>query len=514
MSNQFGAKAVLRSVLLTTGSTYVTYAAGLVTSMLIARGLGPADYGRYAYLVWLSGLLVLVMNHGLTTSAIRFVSESLGRKSLVDAQDVHRRLQRWQGWSLLAVGAIFLAALPALRPAGWEGHLALFAAVALLASFAKAWYLFSISVAKGYGRFGIEASSISLLSLINLAGAGIMALLGAPLDGYMLLFLAISIAHPLMAAHQLRRAEIRKGSREIDDELLARVKPHLAWTMVSTLVAAFSNKAIETYLLNRLVGAEAVGFFTIAATLARGGVDLLSSGLMTVLMPVLANAYGAGGQQRIHRLGGDAVRYFHFLGLLLTGVGYFWARPVVELTYGSSYAPAIFALQMMVLVRGVTLSYAAFGALLTITDNQRLRAAEAVFAVVTSAGMALWLVPTHGLEGAIYAHMASTLAVFLFTFGCVWWVLRMPLPLGELMRMSAAALSAAALCFGALSLTETPTLLHQLLAGLLYVVLYLLSTLIFRVWNQNDIVLLDQLGQRVPALRRLALLLVPWARPT
>ena len=168
---------------------------------------------------------------------------------------------------------------------------------------------------------------------------------------------------------------------------------------------------------------------------------------------------------------------------------------------------------MMVLVRGVTLSYAAFGALLTITDNQRLRAAEAVFAVVTSAGMALWLVPTHGLEGAIYAHMASTLAVFLFTFGCVWWVLRMPLPLGELMRMSAAALSAAALCFGALSLTETPTLLHQLLAGLLYVVLYLLSTLIFRVWNQNDIVLLDQLGQRVPALRRLALLLVPWARP-
>ena len=44
---------------------------------------------------------------------------------------------------------------------------ALFAAVALLASFAKAWYLFSISVAKGYGRFGIgdtgfAGSNISL----------------------------------------------------------------------------------------------------------------------------------------------------------------------------------------------------------------------------------------------------------------------------------------------------------------------------------------------------------------
>ncbi|MDQ5896582.1 MAG: hypothetical protein QG612_668 [Pseudomonadota bacterium] len=512
MSNQFGAKAVLSSVLLTTGSTYVTYAAGLVTSMLIARGLGPADFGRYAYLVWLSGMLVLMMNHGLTTSAIRFVSESLGRESRVDAQDVHRRLQRWQGWSLLIVGLVFLAALPALRPAGWEGHLTLFAAVALLASFSKAWYLFSISVAKGYGRFGIEASSVSLLSLINLAGAGVMALLGSPLSGYMVLFLVISIAHPLMAARQLRRADIHKGKREIDEELLARVKPHLAWTMVSTLVATFSNKAIETYLLNHMAGAEAVGFFTIAATLARGGVDLLSSGLMTVLMPVLANAYGAGGEKRIHRLGSDAVRYFHFLGLLLTGIGFFWARPAIELTYGPSYAPAIFALQMMVLVRGVTLSYAAFGALLTVTDNQRLRAAEAGFAIVASAGMALWLVPTHGLDGAIYAHMVSTLAVFCFTFVCVRRVLRMPLPVGDLLRMNAAAVSAALLCFGVLSLSPAPSVWHQLLVGVLYLIVYLIATLVFKVWNQNDLAMMQKIGQRVPALQRLVFLMVPWAR--
>ena len=512
MSNQFGAKAMFRSALLSTGSTYVVYAAGLVTSMLIARGLGPADYGRYAYLVWLSGMLVLLMNHGLTTSAIRFVSESLGRDSRVDAQAVHRWFQKRQGWSLAVVGAIFLAALPVLRPAGWEGHLALFAGVALLASFSKAWYLFSISVAKGYGRFGIEAGSVSLLALVNLAGAGVLALMGAPLSGYMLLFLFVSIAHPMMAARQLRQAEIRKGGREVEPGLLERVRPHLMWTMISTLVAAFSNKAVETYLLNRLAGAEAVGFFTIAATLARGGVELLSSGLTTVLMPMLANAYGAGGQERVNRIGSDSVRYFHFLGLLLTGIGFYWATPVIELTYGDRYAPATFALQMMVIVRGLTLSYAAFGALLTVTDNQRLRAAESGFAIVVSAGMALWLVPTHGLQGAIYAHMLSTTAVFLFTFACVRVVLKMPLPLGDLLRMSASALCAFALSMGALALTEHPTPMHHLLVGVLYVLTYLAGTLVFKVWNQHDLAMLGQLGQRVPAFKRLAFLLVPWAR--
>lgn len=127
MGNQFGAKAMLRSALLMTGSTYVAYAAGLITSMLIARGLGPADYGRYAYLIWLSGVLVLLMNHGLTTSAIRFISESLGRQDSHGARSLHRWFQTRQGWSVVVVGALFLLALPLLKPSGWEGDLLIFA---------------------------------------------------------------------------------------------------------------------------------------------------------------------------------------------------------------------------------------------------------------------------------------------------------------------------------------------------------------------------------------------------
>ena len=512
MSNQFGAKAMLRSALLMTGSTYVAYAAGLVASMLVARGLGPADYGRYAYLIWLSGVLVLLMNHGLTTSAIRFVSESLGRQDSAGAQALHRWFQKRQGWSIIVVGGLFLAGVPILKPAGWEGHLMYFAVVALLASAAKAWYLFSISVAKGHGKFGVEASSVSLLSLVNLVGAAVLAWLGTPLEGFMLVFLMVSVAHPIMAVFQLRRADIRKGGRECEESLLERVRPHLFWTMVSTFVFAFSNKAVETFLRNKVAGAEAVGFFTIAATLTRGGVGLLSTGLTTVLMPMMANAFGAGGRDRVNRIAGDAVRYFHFLGLLLTGVGFFWATPVIHIMYGDKYAPAAFALQMMVIIRGFTLSHAAFGALLSITDNQRLRAAESIFAVVVSAGAALWLVPRYGLTGAIIAHMISTAAVFLFAFGCVRVVLKVPLPYGDATRMTAAALSAAAISMGALIATDSPSSLHQILVGVLYVLSYLACTLIFKVWNQYDLAMLGNLGNRIPAFKRLAFLLIPWAR--
>lgn len=513
MSNQFGAKAMLRSALLMTGSTYVAFAASLVTSMLIARGLGPTDYGRYAYLVWLCSILIVLMNHGLNVSSIRFISEALGRSDRPGSQALYAWFQKRHVQSMLLVTVVFLVCLPVVRPEGMEERLLFFAFVAVLASASKAAYLFNVSVAKGYGLFSIEASTISMLSIANLIGAAVLRFGGGSLDAYILLFLAISIVHPFLAHHMLKKADIRTSAQACDEPTLKRVRSHLSWAVVSTLVATFSNKSFETFLLHKLTGAEAVGFFTIAATLARGGVDLLATGLSTVLMPLMANAYGAGGQERLNRIARDSIRYYHFLGLLLTGIGLFWAQPMITIFYGESYAPTAFALQMMVIIRGFTLSSAAFGALLSITDNQRLRAGESFFAVITSAAAAMWLVPKYGLTGAVLAHMLSTIAVFMYVFISVNVVLKMPLPYSDVIRITTSSLCAIAICLGLLSVGgnhNSP--LHLILAGILYIPLYLAGTLVFKAWNQYDLGILGNLGNRIPAFKRLAFLLAPWAR--
>lgn len=511
MKNQFGASALFRSALLMTGSTYVAYAAGLVINTLIARSLGPADYGRYAYLIWLSGVLVVLMNSGLTVSAIRFLSETLGRNDIEGTGRLHGWFKRLQRWSIVAVALVFIACLPLLKPAGWEQDLWLFGIVCLGASSAKALYLFTVSVGKGHGRFDIEARSMSLLSVANLALVGVMFLaLRGSLESYLWLFLAISIAHPLLASRQSRLAGIRSSRAPTERSLLARVKPHLGWTVLSTFVYAFSNKSVETFLLNKLVSAEAVGFFVIAATLTRGGVELLSSGLSTVLMPKMGNAYGEGGVDKVSKIASDSIRLFHFLGLLLAGVGLFWAGPVIEVMYGERYAAAAQLLQIMVIVRGFTLSSSAVGALLTTTEHQRLRAAESIFTVSISVVAALLLVPRYGLFGAIGAHALSTVGALAFALVCVRFALGIKMPYGDMARLSVAALSAGAVCMGLLALNGS--MLMQLVAGVLYVVVYLLSTLILRVWNQHDMALVGTLTARVPALRKVPFQLARWTR--
>src|SRR5215467_1896294 len=89
MNHAFGRTAALKAVIWTTGSTYIGYILGLLINILIARRLDAADFGRYAYLVWLSGVLVLIANNGLTTTGIKFVSETLGRNAPDEAASVY-----------------------------------------------------------------------------------------------------------------------------------------------------------------------------------------------------------------------------------------------------------------------------------------------------------------------------------------------------------------------------------------------------------------------------------------
>ena len=166
---------------------------------------------------------------------------------------------------LVAVG--FTLLMQWLEPAGWEDNIWTFAWIALISSAAKADYLFCSSIAKGYGIFSVEASTTNLMSLASLVGVITLAATRQPLDAYLVLFVALSIGHSVLTRYFVHRRKISPTFNPIEADLAVRMRRHYHWTIALALVAAFSNKSIETFLLNRWTGPEAVGFFAIAATL-------------------------------------------------------------------------------------------------------------------------------------------------------------------------------------------------------------------------------------------------------
>ena len=511
MSNPFSSLATAKAALLMTGSTYVSFFFGLIVSAVIARAVGPEDFGRYAYIVWISGLLVQIGNNGLNTTGIRFISESLGRNNKRAARAVHGWLLRLQYLCLIATTVGFLVTMPLTIPAGWNAQIALFAGVVLVSAIAKTFYLFDVSMAKGYGQYSIEAFSTMSVSAANLVCVLVLLFFHAPLAAYLGLFAATSAAYAVIVWRMLRQRRIKPSGRGLEDSLAPRLKNHLLWTVLLTVAAAFGNKSSETYLLSTYVGPAEVGFFTIAAGLTRGGVELLSAGLNTVLMPLMGHGFGAGGATRVNAILADAVRFFSFAGLLLAGVGFLWADVAVTLMYGAQYQPATQVFRVMSLVAGITLSQGAFGALLSTTDNQRIRAFVAVFSVALSIAAAVLLVPRYGLTGAVAAHAASSALIFLLIGVGIVRVFKVSLPWRELARLALAAAVAAAVAAACLWIDSG--LGMQFVAGLMYAGVFIAASFAFKAWKEQDVVQLMPLAERFPRLLGRALpALLGWVR--
>lgn len=496
MSKAFGVAAAARAVLVVTTSNYACLLFGLITSAVIARAIGPTDFGHYSYVMWIAGILVVLANNGLPTTCLRFVSENLGKGEPLAASDVHGWLLRRQLISLTLTAIGFMLTVWLTLPVDWHLPIWVYIVVVAVSLLAKSHALFEVSVAKGHGHFSVDAVASTLMAAVSLAVTLALYLLDAPAYSYMLLFAVANAVYYAIAKRMTRTRGVVATENALNDDLRGRIRNHLFWTIVLTIAAAFGAKASETYLLSKFVGAAEVGFFAIAAALTRGGVDVLAVGLNAVLMPLMAHGYGQGGTARVHAILSTSMRLFTFGGLLLAGVGFLWAEPLVTLIYGQQYAVAADVLRVMVVVAGVTLSQSAFGALLSTTDHQKIRAGVAIASVLISVVMAFALVPRYGLQGAVLSSAISIILIFVVVGAGLVKMLGVRLPWRELGRLMLASLIAAAIASAMLWLNQS--LAMQFAAGLAFAVVYLVGTVLVRGWLPEDIVQLRPLAERFP----------------
>lgn len=498
MSGSFTRMAAVKAAAIMTLSTYVTIALGLVVSAVIARSLGPHDYGRYAYLLWFTGLLISFGNHGVPVTATRYISELLGRQELSTAQSLHRWLLRVQWASVVVVGVLFAGSLVVSQPIGWEGQVGFFAAICLICFIPKSVYQLGASVAKGYGAFWIEAWGNMIVSVVYTLGVLVLGYMKASLVANLWWFAGVSLTHVFIMLPLLRKAKIETSAAPMPTEWLVKIRGHLGWTSLQVFVAAMSNRTFEIYLLSHLIGPAEVGFFSIAVALTRGGVELLSSSLATVLMPALAHSKGSGGLEQVRRVVGDATRYFLFLGVFLAGVGVLLAAPAIHLMYGTQYESVVLVLQLMVLVSGLLLVENPFSSLLLIIDDQRIRTALSISFFLLSALTAFALVPSFGMVGAVAANAISRTVISGITAVLVSRRVEFTPPWRDLSRIAMAGAWAAvgAGCLLAIS----SHMAVQVLAGAVFAIILMWLSVRLDVWKAHDVRLLLMILERKPKL--------------
>ena len=485
MTNSFGRTAALRAAFFVTVSTYISYGISIVVGAIVARALGPAVYGQYAYIIWLTGVLVILANNGLTTSGIRFVSESLGRDRLDQAGRLYAWLYRRQIASVALVLALFAAWAIWLPTPQWQMNLTQFLLIVSVCVYAKTLYIFKVSIAKGHGNFRIDPYTTTLSSVLSGTAALLLAWRHAGVLSYVLLFVVTSVGIAVFGSWLLRRHGIRREPGAVEPSLLIELRRHLFWTTVLAVSVGLGMRSIETYILASKFGPEPVAFYTVAGGLMRGSAELLTVGLSAVLMPAMSHAYGGGGVERVRPIFSDSLRYLTFLGLLLAGAGALCADPVVRVIYGTKYLPMIPVLQAMLICTGITLSEATTGTLLTTTGRQRDRASIVVGNFFVAITLALLLVPRYGLMGATMSYVITRVIYSIVVGIHALHSTGTPLPGVRLLRLLLAAAAAGAAALGVVEAMQG--IIRWIVSAALYSVLLVLLSILLRAWTPRDV---------------------------
>lgn len=488
--------ALLRNVALVAMASYVESAVGLLAGVLIARTLGPAEYGHYAFGIWMCGALIMAGNNALPTSAIKFLAEVRGATREDLAAALVRRFLRLQLVSSGLVLAIF-ALVMAIRPvADWADQLPLMLGIAVVAVWSRAGFWMRGAISKGYELFVPENVALAITALANLVLVVVLAWKGASVAEFFALYALLGILSNVLVRYMIRQRGVGPGVATIPDDLDRRLRKHLVLTGIMMLLVVATNKAVEMTLLKIHTTPETVGYFAIAGALTKGAVELLAGGMAAVLLPAMARRFGEAGAHSLGRMLAESARLYWFVGMAIAGLGLTVSEGLVHLLYGERYEGAIPALMWHLVISGLVVVNGAAAAVLTASDRQMDRIRVIVCALIVNLIAGFLLIPRYGLNGAI----ASFAITQLCDSGLAWWYARrrtkVQLPFGPMARITAAGLIATLL--GYLVAEELHLKLAFIGGAVVFLGTYLPLTVLFRTWRAGDFEVIANVVGRLP----------------
>lgn len=476
----------LKNTLFSSLGVYTEFALGMLTSIIIARHLGPESFGVYSALVWLVGLGIVITNSGTASTLIKFIAEVRGAGQQALLQSLVRRLRRTQNGYLLVVLLIGATAVYLLDermaspiPAGWM--IAFFVVCVAL----RAAYMLDIGIAKGMENFRATAVVALLASPVNLLLILLVAWWGKSLAWYLGVFVVVSLVFVLAARGQVAPLLPAGDARAaLPDTMLVRLRDQVFYNTLIVSAGFLSASEVEVILLNAWADPAAAGQFKVAYQLAFGAASLVPGVFAALMLPMMTSA--------LHRDRASAGRSFaastSYLALLafpLAAGGLVLGDSLVRLLYGAEYAPAAATFWIFLLCAcGVQLAAAASGLLIG-ADRQRRIFVLLAICLLLKFTLGAVFIHLWGLHGAVasFVVVAAVNVVAYLTMASRECDTALEWPL--LRRVALASLLAAGISW--LVLAPLPGVWGMIAAAAAFCVVYAVMTALLGCWSHGDI---------------------------
>jgi O-antigen/teichoic acid export membrane protein len=413
--------------------TLVGLGSGLVTSVLLARGLGPERMGDFSYVTWAWAALEAVATLGLALATARYTADRVARGDVAGAWGFVRHFLRRQllATALVVGGALLL--VHGLAPA----HLRLPLLIVTLALLPVTVESIHTHALHGAQRYDVTARLSTLKMSLQIAVVAAVLALGGSLTAVFAGF-ALTL---VVSCWLVRRAARRvygpaPGAAPAGDRVEMR-RYLVAVSTVAVLDAIVWDRS-EVFFLGLWGDARDIAYYSLAFGLATRAmiVPEIAAG---ALLPAFAALYGTGRRADFEDVYRTALRYVAVAGALVTALVGALAPGIVVLLYGEPYRPAAGLLTALAAVALVSaLRQVAWAALPAVGDRRSALAATLVAAAVNLT-LAVWLIRAHGTAGAVVANASGQVIATTWVFVAMARRHGYRFPVVDLTKVAAAA---------------------------------------------------------------------------
>lgn len=391
---------------------------GLVTSIILARTLGPEGFGQYAFIMALIPLISLPVSGGLPQLLTREVATFSHSKKWGLYQGALRASHAW----VLLIAAILLIGYWALRATfnfvPTEGKWALLPIALLLVPLGGLAAVRTGTI-KGLGfpayaeipgQLIQPAFMLLLFSMLAWQGAlDTEAAIWGQVVGASLIF--------LIASWMFFRIQPRQVKGMAVDYQIKQWKGALLPFSMIALVSAF-NTQIGIIVLGFLSTDDQVAAMRVAE---RGGQFVVLSLTLVnmVIAPYIVRAHREGNRTLLQNLAKKSARGSFLLALPVAFVLIIGGEPLIRLAFGESYS-GISYWPVVIIVAGQLFNvfFGSVGYFLSMSGYETDTLKGQVVAVVANLVLCVFLVPLFGAVGA-----AVGVSVGLFTWNFILFLM-------------------------------------------------------------------------------------------
>lgn len=378
--------SVARNLALMGTSTVMRLGFGMLTFVVMARLLGPTQFGVMMLWMAVATLLAMIANYGLTPYLLREIGARPVDAGRVMAEVLSAKL-------VLSAGVLLLGclSLPWLEPTARSVFLLL-----LCAQLADALTEFFNVGFRATNRFAAETKLASMAVLLQCALVTLaLCWMATPVVAAVAFFVSrLAVLFMTWSAQRGYFAALRPAPVGTALQCIRSTKPYALDFGLQSLLGQ-----VDSVVLNHFVGTAAVGIYQAGMRLFNGGAQAAAV-LSSVFLPRAAAAAevqdaGRSLRRESSRVQWAFVGFGLLFGLALCGL----AEPVVGLLFGAQYLGLVDVLPWFGLLFFVRFFASSWGVLLTSAGAQRFRAAVNAMHWVIIGALSLVLVPRLGVIG-------------------------------------------------------------------------------------------------------------------